>query len=279
MTEEITQLPPLLPGTETSAGEYDPMDDLVMRGYAAAIHAQKSQLSPKKRHELFELFRGECRKVLEFVLDKINTLKGIDPRERLRIFDDYNAWCNSVADWVREGIFNTIDLWIIYDLVYSEIFLWQRIRIMLNITTEELKKEAERCNKMISRIQQQQLLRDVTEQNQTGHENTRSKTGYTKPIAEPPKEAAQAYMLYWVTGKTQKEVAEIVAEKLRRPVSQGQVSRWLKQYRGWRISMGLPVDKKAPPVTFMDPSVLDLGRRTDGRRTGDPLHKKYMDSD
>ncbi len=97
------------------------------------------------------------------------------------------------------------------------------------------------------------------------------------PTKEPPKEAQQAYKLYY-GGMTQEQVAKNMTNKLRKPVSQGQVSRWLKQYKKWRKAEGIPVDdKKANIIT--NSNILDIGARTDGRLTGDPRHKKNHDFD
>jgi len=108
------------------------------------------------------------------------------------------------------------------------------------------------------------------------------KAGETKKlIQEPSKEANQAYQLCYATGKSQQEVAEIMSKALRRKVNQGQVSRWITQVKKWRGANGLPVDepgKKLPAVTI-DPDALDLGKRTDGRITGDPRHKANVDPD
>lgn len=96
---------------------------------------------------------------------------------------------------------------------------------------------------------------------------------------EPPKESAQAYNLYYGTGKTQQEVADIMTPKLKRPVSQGQVSRWIKQQKKWRESAGLPVAEQAAPAYNIDPSRLELGERTDGHRMGDPTILKRMNDE
>jgi len=100
-----------------------------------------------------------------------------------------------------------------------------------------------------------------------------------KSVKEPPKEAAQAYKLYYSLGEKQQRIAEIMSKELKRPVSQGQVSRWLKQYKEWRESVGLPVEKQADPVHNIAPARLELGERTDGYRMGDPRHKRTTDED
>ena len=93
---------------------------------------------------------------------------------------------------------------------------------------------------------------------------------------EPPKEAAIAYKLYYSQGITQKDVAELMSRQLKKPVNQGQVSRWIKQQTEWRRANNLHVEEKASPTSAMDPRKLTLGQRTDGRGTGDPKHKKSM---
>ena len=95
-----------------------------------------------------------------------------------------------------------------------------------------------------------------------------------KSKKEPSKKAAQAYQLYYGTGKTQTEVAKIMTLKFREPVSQGQVSRWVNSYKEWRKSEGILIDDKKPKI-IVNSDILDKGPRTDGRITGDPRHKKH----
>ena len=101
-----------------------------------------------------------------------------------------------------------------------------------------------------------------------------------KPVKEPSKEAAQAYILYHGTGKTQAEVAEIMAERLRRSVSQGQVSKWIKEYRVWAEANNIPIpDPKKLTTITMEPDKINMGTRTDGKITGDPRHRAKIDPD
>lgn len=98
------------------------------------------------------------------------------------------------------------------------------------------------------------------------------------PVKEPPKEAAQAYKLYYSMSTSQAEVAKIMTKELKRSISQGQVSRWVKQQKEWRKSVGLPVEEANPSqIKPIDPSKLDLDKRTDGHRTGDS--RFHQDSD
>jgi hypothetical protein len=98
----------------------------------------------------------------------------------------------------------------------------------------------------------------------------------TQKVKEPPKEAKQAYKLYYGAGITQEAVAERMSKTLKKPVSQGQVSKLLKQYKKWRAAEGIPVDDDKPTI-IVNSEILDIGARTDGRLTGDPRHKKNAD--
>lgn len=99
-------------------------------------------------------------------------------------------------------------------------------------------------------------------------------------ITEPSKEANQAYRIYYSLGCSQEKVAEIMSEKLHRKIKQWHVSRWIKQVKHWRSANGLPINEtgKKPTESTVDPDVLDLGQRSDGKITGDPRHQKDPDS-
>lgn len=106
-----------------------------------------------------------------------------------------------------------------------------------------------------------------------GNIETTKKSGIAK---EPSKEAQQAYQLYFGSDLTQTKVAEKMTKTLKKPVSQGQVSKWIKQYKKWREAEGIPVDENKPNI-ITNSNILDMGVRTDGKITGDPLHKKNID--
>ncbi len=102
-----------------------------------------------------------------------------------------------------------------------------------------------------------------------GQERDGREESNTRPSPkEPSREAIAAYRASLATGKTQAELASLMAKELKRKVDQGTISRWLKQVKGW-IKAGnvLPdlhqsLDKKPTP---MDPGRLDLGERMDRR--------------
>lgn len=119
-------------------------------------------------------------------------------------------------------------------------------------------------------------VKKILEHNQTPEPaETEQKT---EPGKEPSKEAAQAYKLYYGTGENQTEIAKIMTRELRRPVSQGQVSKWVNQYKKWAKVNNIPIPEK-PTIINMDSNKLSMGKRTDGRGTGDPRHKAEVDPD
>jgi len=110
-------------------------------------------------------------------------------------------------------------------------------------------------------------------------ENNTEQSKPQKKIKEPSKEATQAFFLYYgTTCKTQEDVAKIMTNELKKPVSQGQVSRLLTKYKKWREAEGIPVDDTRPNI-IVNTNILDMGARTDGRTTGDPRHKAKVDPD
>jgi hypothetical protein len=87
-----------------------------------------------------------------------------------------------------------------------------------------------------------------------------------KSRKEPSKAAFITYRLRVATGKTQKELAKLLTDELKRPVDQGTVSRWLKQVKEWlRLGNVLPDLTETPNVKPMplDPERIDLGARQD----------------
>ena len=102
-----------------------------------------------------------------------------------------------------------------------------------------------------------------------------------KPVRTPSKDAIKAYKILNSLGCTQTKVAEIMSNELKRPIAQWQVSRWNTACKNFLTANGLEgfaSDLKLDIVT-VDPAILDMGKRTDGRRTGDPRHKKKIDPD
>jgi hypothetical protein len=92
----------------------------------------------------------------------------------------------------------------------------------------------------------------------------------SKPaLKSPPDAAVKAYRLKWILGvPKQSEIAERLSQELGKPVSQGQVSRWLKQTEEFvsesGVLPGLPDVPSEKPMP-VDPERLDLGPRQDGR--------------
>jgi len=90
----------------------------------------------------------------------------------------------------------------------------------------------------------------------------------TIALKPPPEIAFQAYRLRIATGHPQKKLAALLSEELKRKVSQGQVSRWLKQTKVWiaagNVLPDLPSPERNRPKSI-DPERIDLGARQDHR--------------
>jgi hypothetical protein len=96
----------------------------------------------------------------------------------------------------------------------------------------------------------------------------------------PPLDAITCYRVWFTTGKTQKEIAARLSPQLARPVTQGQVSRWLKEVRDW-LEAGNVLPDLFTPVSrphAQDPRVLEMGPRLD-RLTSRQRQRRLDDSD
>jgi hypothetical protein len=83
----------------------------------------------------------------------------------------------------------------------------------------------------------------------------------------PPDIAVKAYRLKWILGvPTQTKIAEILSQQLGKPITQGQVSKWLRQAEEYvskcGLLPGLPAASTGKPKPI-DPERLDLGHRQD----------------
>lgn len=86
-------------------------------------------------------------------------------------------------------------------------------------------------------------------------------------LKEPTTEAFAAYRVHKLLGKKQSETATILTKEFHHPINQGQVSRWCTAVARWTESGGLmpPELTMNPTVRSVDPDVLDMGKRVDGR--------------
>jgi hypothetical protein len=73
----------------------------------------------------------------------------------------------------------------------------------------------------------------------------------------------------------------MLTEELKRPISQGTVSRWLNEVRDWleagNVLPDLPQSRGPKPVPI-DPTQIDVGKRRDGRAKHQ-RKQKMSDSD
>jgi hypothetical protein len=122
---------------------------------------------------------------------------------------------------------------------------------------------------------EQEDLKDTTSCTKEGQK--------VEPGKVPSKKAIQAYLTLKAFGCSQERVAAIMTEQLKceKPLTQGQISRWKDECETWLEANGLNVfpPEMIKKVTTMDPNILDMGARTDGRISGDPRHKAKADPD
>ena len=98
---------------------------------------------------------------------------------------------------------------------------------------------------------------------------------------KPPSEVAiKAYRFHLLSssGSTQTEIAEALSRELGRPVSQGTLSRWLRQVTDWIKAGNILPDLSIPTrkPQSIDPGVIDMGERRD-RHTQRQREKKTDD--
>jgi hypothetical protein len=99
-----------------------------------------------------------------------------------------------------------------------------------------------------------------------------------RPTTKHPSDTAiAAYRLWFVMGRPQKEIAEVLQQETGQSVSQGQVSRWISRVTTYVNAGNVLPD--APKVMTksksIDPSRIDIGKRTDGRT----LRQRHKESD
>jgi hypothetical protein len=88
----------------------------------------------------------------------------------------------------------------------------------------------------------------------------RNKGTLLKP---PSREAQQAWMLHTMfPDRNQTQVAEEMGNQLKRSITQGQVSRWYGEMRGYMDNGGEPPAIINGKVAYVDPAYLDMGPRT-----------------
>ncbi len=88
-----------------------------------------------------------------------------------------------------------------------------------------------------------------------------------RPVNRPPENAFKAWQLRELLGVSKQ--SDIAAEMTKQGIAatQGQVSKWLRSVEAWRIAGGEmpPVGAAGGKPQSLDPGVLDMGTRRDGR--------------
>jgi hypothetical protein len=108
---------------------------------------------------------------------------------------------------------------------------------------------------------------DAAQENASESPKVVAESGSLKlKLKEPPPDAFKAYRAHKATGMIQTELAQLLARELKRPVTQGQVSRWLSGVREWLEGGNvLPPLEEIKSISAIDPNKIDMGARQDGR--------------
>jgi len=87
-------------------------------------------------------------------------------------------------------------------------------------------------------------------------------------LKQPSDDAFKAYRVWTITGKSQIELARLLESEFKRNVSQGQVSRWLRDVKKWieagKVLPDIHGTHSNKPMP-MDPAKIDLGPNREGR--------------
>lgn len=115
---------------------------------------------------------------------------------------------------------------------------------------------------------------------QTDGDQSKILTDDRPAVRRPSDNAIAAWRLRDIKGlKTQNEIADRLTNELGRPISQGQVSRWLKDVENYLAAGNvLPNPTPSSRARPIDPSAINEGRRRDGR-TPRQRHRRDPDSD
>ena len=101
------------------------------------------------------------------------------------------------------------------------------------------------------------------------------------PKREPSPDAIACYRVFFLKGMKQQPLADYMTKELKRPISQGAVSRWLREVKKWieagNILPDLPEPLKRKPDSI-DAGVIEMGQREDGL-TPRQRNRRSEDSD
>lgn len=170
-------------------------------------------------------------------------------------------------DSLQEQIWNLLDLYhgdktALLESAFDRIAAGQEKQTAMIRNTQRQKAD---CQKL-----------DTGDDTEKPHKEPLHNTGDNKSAkVTTTEEAKQAYQLYNCQGITQTEVAKTMSKIKKKPYNQGQISRLINKHRKFLEANGLPIAK--PPKikkTALNPSIIDMGARTDGRKRPDPRNLK-----
>jgi hypothetical protein len=173
-------------------------------------------------------------------------------------------WETTRAKGMSPAALRAISSWARSNFAPERDEIWQVLQEELALSSIQSSQElGVDCEEVARPVKESEKSEGIDRMEKTGVTGDMPNTG--KKIKEPSPDALRAYRSLIATGKTQTELADMLTDKLGRPIDQGTVSRWLKQVKTFFKDGNVLPDLPEPSrrETPMNPRKLDLGARQD----------------
>ena len=248
--------------------------------YDIAVRAKREQFGDPEKAIIYQIFLREFDKLKDSFASCI-TIYPVG--HRLAFLRRFESLCNNVSCTLHKSLkTGTIQGSNYKNLDTEQKDLFRELKTLTKIIED---KQTELLRKILAQAEAYQLANKQAAEKlaEASGGKTKIRAELTEGVKEPSKLENQAYQLYYGTSYPQKEVAAMMSKKHNRQFNQGWVSRAVKKVIAWRKANNLPDDvpDKAPQhkTINLEPNVIDMGARTDGRTTGDPRYRETSDSE
>jgi hypothetical protein len=262
------------------------------------MQAHQKKLSIEDREELIFKFRCIAQEVSESEEEDVIELNGVSEEKRLDYLDRYKTLVDKLKVWLsknKTGEINLKEYFRIsdayFDLTqsdYMRMVRFTRKKLEEKKDKIEQRKAEERLIKLkflLSLIEKYEKPTPRTWGNIKASDLSGKEGGIGKPkattIKEPSKEDCKIYLFVTTTGKSQTEAAKSLFPKMKSSTGQSKISRAMARERKWLEACRLPKEQALGRIReiAVDPDKIDLGKRTDGKRHGDPVTNRLKDED
>lgn len=224
-------------------------------------------LSVNKKNNVIVSIRTECLEVSTIVRKIVSSFDiTISQEARLDFWNKFESLRKRLIESAKKNVFQEIiDENEINDIQFEYLHLMESECLLETILVQELKDES--GNKT-----------DTKPQGKGGGEKTDNKG---RKLKEPSKKDCKIYLYMTTTGNNQTETAKIFFPKLKPKTGQSYISRAIMRMKKWLEACGLPTEQALGRIKeiAVDPTKIDLGERTDGKRHGDPVTNRLKDED